>query len=251
MYKYYLFDLDRTLWSFDKNSKRTLFRLIDKYGLAEKFGVTDKELFFRKYEEINHALWAKYEAGEITKEELRYARFFIIFEDYLKEQEDPGHIAPAGLSEFAKEFGEAYLNEMTFETGLEPGAREVLARIKEKGGKIAIVTNGFKEVQYRKLKNSDILRYIDAVIISEEAGAHKPSPVIFRKALEAICPAEEYGNNRAGVKKQTLMVGDDFTNDIEGAQVFGIPQFYYNPYHKPCEGGPTYESDSLSDVLKL
>ena len=45
------------------------------------------------------------------------------------------------------------------------------------------------------------------------------------------------------------MVGDDFTNDIEGAQIYGIDQFYYNPYHKPCDGGPTYESDNLIDLI--
>ena len=70
-------------------------------------------------------------------------------------------------------------------------------------------------------------------------------------ALSALCGEENYANNilRSKIKSETLMVGDDFENDIEGAQIFGIDQFYYNPKHKPCDGGPTYESDNLIDLL--
>ncbi len=249
MYKYYLFDLDRTLWSFDKNAKRAIFGLIDEYSLFSMFGFDDKELFFDRYDKINHRLWAKYEAGELTKEELRRLRFHKVFEEYLKEKDNSCNFTEKALEELSTEFGEAYLTRMTYETELEPNAAEVLAGIKLKGGKISIISNGFKEVQHRKLSNSGIMQYVDAVITSEETGIHKPSPVIFRKALEAIATKEQYDNNRRYVKKVTLMVGDDFANDIEGAQIFGIDQFYYNPNHTPCEGLPTYESDNLSDIL--
>ena len=66
-YKYYLFDIDRTLWAFDLNAKNAIFYLIDKFNLAERIGVTDKELFFKRYEDINKVLWQRYERGEITK----------------------------------------------------------------------------------------------------------------------------------------------------------------------------------------
>jgi FMN phosphatase YigB (HAD superfamily) len=79
------------------------------------------------------------------------------------------------------------------------------------------------------------------VFISEEVGYHKPNPRIFTAALTAI----------NGKKKETLMVGDDFRNDIEGAQVFGIDQFYYNPHRVPCDGGPTYMGHDLRDLKDL
>ncbi len=71
-------------------------------------------------------------------------------------------------------------------------------------------------------------------------------------ALSALCGEENYNNAelRSSIKSQALMIGDDFTNDIEGAQVFGIDQFYYNPKHKPCDGGPTYESDNLLELIR-
>ena len=256
-YKYYLFDIDRTLWAFDLNAKNAIFYLIDKFKLAESIGVTDKELFFQRYEEINKVLWQRYERGEITKDTLRSLRFretFIIF------CEENGRFAQFGktseeqqanITSFSQEFGEAYLERMIFETALEPNAREVLETLKARGCRIAVISNGFKEVQYRKMRNSGIIDYIDAFFISEEVGIHKPCPVIFKRALEALCGKEAYAikEKRPGIKSQALMVGDDFTNDIEGAQIFGIDQFYYNPYHKPCDGGPTYESDNLIDII--
>jgi putative hydrolase of the HAD superfamily len=245
-YNYYLFDLDRTLWDFDKNAKSAIFKLLDKYSLSALLGIHNKEEFFKRYEEINHRLWSNYEAGKITKEYLRSARFYETFITYSNESTACENHK---LQEFSIEFGEAYLNQMTYETALEPHAREVLCALKNDGAKIAVVTNGFQEVQYRKLNNSNLMGFIDAVIISEEVGVHKPNPQIFQKALEAICPPDEYATNRTQIKQGSLMVGDDFANDIEGAQIFGIDQFYYNPHHKPCDGGPTYESDTLLDLF--
>ena len=120
-----------------------------------------------------------------------------------------------------------------------------------KNQQIVWISNGFKEVQYRKLRNSKIIDYIDAFFISEEVGIHKPCPIIFKRALEALCGKEAYAikENRPEIKSQALMIGDDFANDIEGAQIYGIDQFYYNPYHKPCDGGPTYVSDNLIDLI--
>ncbi len=257
-YKYYLFDIDRTLWNFDLNAKNAIFRLMDRHNLAARIGAEDKELFFKRYEEINKVLWQRYERGEICKEELRSQRFHDTFLIFCKEN---GKFSEFGTSaeeqeknirEFSEEFGKEYLEQMIHETELEPNAREVLVELKRRGCRIAVISNGFKEVQYRKLRNSNIIQYIDAFFISEEVGVHKPSPIIFRMALSALCGEENYNNTelRSQIKAETLMVGDDFANDIEGAQIFGIDQFYYNPYHKPCDGGPTYESDNLIDLLQ-
>jgi putative hydrolase of the HAD superfamily len=105
---------------------------------------------------------------------------------------------------------------------------------------MAVITNGFREVQHRKLENSGIAKYFEAVMISEEQGVHKPSPIIFKRALKAI----------GGIKSEAIMVGDDFANDIEGAMIFGIDQFFYNYNSVPCDGGPTYDSSDLRDLVR-
>jgi len=253
-YKYFLFDLDRTLWDFDKNAKSALFKLVDSQKLPQLFGVTDKEEFFQRYEVINQALWKQYERGEILKEELRCNRFLYTLQDIL-DKAPAGSLqahsfTPQQLHCFALEFGEKYLEFMAMETSLVPGAEEVLAAVKGKGGKIAIISNGFKGGQYRMMNTTCIHKYVDSVVVSEEVGAMKPFPVVFRKALEAICGEEYYKNAPSRARGEAIMVGDDFANDIEGAQIFGIDQFYYNPYNRPCDGGPTYEGSDLKELLR-
>lgn len=222
-YKYYLFDLDRTLWDFETNSSKNISDLLNKY-YPESF---DQSLFLEKYTEINNHLWAQYEKGEIKKEYLRWARFHETFKEF-------------GISntESAIAFAKKYLDLMPSYTTLMPWAKEVLEILKSRGAHMAIITNGFKEVQYKKLENSNIINYFESIIISEELGVRKPSPCIFKKAMDSI----------NGTKGATLMVGDDFTNDIEGAMIFGIDQFYYNLHSIPCEGRPTYESSDLRDL---
>lgn len=253
-YRYFLFDLDRTLWDFDKNAKSALFKLVDSQQLPQLFGVACKEEFFQQYEVINQQLWKQYERGEILKEELRCNRFLFTLQQILDTTPQgslPAHkFTPDELHAFSLAFGEKYLEFMSMETGLIPGAEQVLEAVKAKGGKIAIISNGFKGVQYRKMNTTCIHKYVDAVVVSEEVGAMKPSPVIFRKALEALCGEEEYRKSPSLARSRAIMVGDDFANDIEGAQIFGIDQFYFNPYGKPCDGGPTYESGALTGLLE-
>ena len=252
-YRYFLFDLDRTLWDFDKNAKSALFKLVDSQQLPYYFGVTCKEEFFQRYEVINQGLWKQYERGEILKEELRCNRFEFTLKEYLKiapQDTLPAHtFTPEELHQFALDFGEKYLEFMSMETGLIPGAEKVLKYVKSQGGKVAIISNGFKGVQYRKMNTTCIHKYVDTVVVSEEAGAMKPSPIIFQKALESVCGEEYYKKAPSRAREEAIMVGDDFSNDIEGAQAFGIDQFYFNPYNRPCDGCATYTSCNLEDLL--
>jgi len=225
-YKYFLFDLDRTLWDFDLNARNNISVLIDKYSLP----VADKRAFYDDYNEINHKLWNLYEKGKLPKEALRVERFHQTLIKY-------------GIDDIllAKNIGEEYLEKMPEQTILMPHAMEVLTELERRGSVCAIVSNGFKEVQYRKIRNSGIDHFFKAVMISEEQGFHKPSPLIFKRALDAI----------GGVKDESIMVGDDFANDIEGAMIFGIDQFFYNYKSVPCDGGPTYNCNDLRELLTI
>lgn len=242
-YRYYLIDIDRTLWDFDKNSERAICHLIGKYPHLDKAICNGeggdagyKHIFFEKYDILNHKLWAQYESGELTKDKLRWYRFYAAFELYGLHDE-----------EFAKQFGDDYLAQMICEKELIPGAQEMLAHIESLGGKMAVLSNGFKEVQYHKLERSGIRQYFSEVVISEEVGYQKPDPNIFRIALERLCGFTEAENPSGWIeaKEATLMIGDDPTNDIIGAKYFGIDQFFYNPKGKPSPGA-TFESEELT-----
>ena len=224
-YKYLLFDLDRTLWDFDANARNNIFSLLDKFTVTP-----DKQGFFDNYEEINHALWTEYEKGVLTKEELKGERFYRTLKLYGVDDRN-----------IARQIGDEYLRQMPLQKELMPYAMEVLSGLNNRGCKMAIITNGFKEVQYKKLEISGIAKFFDAVMVSEEQGVNKPCPIIFKRALNAI----------GGDKVNALMVGDDFANDIEGAMIFGIDQFFYNYRSIPCDGGPTYNSGDLRDLLAI
>ncbi|MDP3452253.1 MAG: YjjG family noncanonical pyrimidine nucleotidase [Bacteroidales bacterium] len=223
-YRYILFDLDRTLWDFNSNAKNNIFSLLGTFKLSS----INKELFYQRYELVNHRLWALYEKGELPKESLRWERFHKTLLEF-------GH----DNRELATDMGEEYLKSMPYQTILMPYALEVLTQLKRRECKMALISNGFKEVQYKKIENSGIGHFFDAVMISEEQGVHKPSPIIFKRALESI----------NGVKSDSLMVGDDYANDIEGAMIFGIDQFFYSSTPAPYERGATYESGDLRDLL--
>ena len=77
-YKHLFFDLDRTLWDFDKNSEETIAELFVTHDLKDKLKV-EFGTFFQKYLAVNHECWALYRIGKITKDELRLQRFHNTF----------------------------------------------------------------------------------------------------------------------------------------------------------------------------
>lgn len=234
-YRYYLFDIDRTLWDFDTNADAALRRMIAAHPLLKPFS-GQPEVFIACYERNNHRLWDEYEAGLLCKDDLRWRRF----SDTLEEQGTPNEA-------LGREMGERYLNEMIQGTALMPYARQVLEHLHQQGARIGALTNGFREVQYQKLERSGIRQYFDAVVISEEVGYLKPHPEIFRIALEQTAGISAADDPQAwkALKEETLMVGDDARNDIEGAQIFGIDQWFVKKYAASYGVGATYESDDL------
>ena len=136
-------------------------------------------------------------------------------------------------------------------TDLMPYSREVLESIRQKGGKIGAITNGFKEVQHQKLERSGILQYFETLVISEEVGYLKPHPEIFRIALEKLSgiSAQTEPERWEAAKKATLMVGDDARNDIEGACLFGIDQYFAKKNAATYGIEATYQADDLRLLL--
>ncbi|MGZ4103599.1 MAG: HAD hydrolase-like protein, partial [Bacteroidia bacterium] len=159
--KHIFFDLDRTLWDFEKNSENILHQLIQTYGLTAKCGV-DAPVIIDTYKKINKELWEQYGNNQITKEQLRSSRFTktLATFDY--------HFLGFGL-ELEKE----YIERSPYQTHLIEGTLEVLEYLKKKYD-LHILTNGFKEIQHIKLKQSNLKPFFAHVVISEETGYQKP-----------------------------------------------------------------------------
>ncbi|HAX96391.1 MAG TPA: noncanonical pyrimidine nucleotidase, YjjG family [Prolixibacteraceae bacterium] len=200
MYKHLFFDLDNTIWDFDLNSYHALREVYDQYGLSDG----EYEQFNQVYNRNNDHLWELYRKHEITKADLAASRFSLTFEEL-------------GIAKIdGAEFNHHYLERMPHQTRLCKGARELLDQLAP-SFTMHIITNGFVEVQHKKMANSDLEKYFAHVFISEELKSPKPAPEIYHHALKT-------SNAR---KKESLMIGDSWDVDILGAMGVGIDQVHF------------------------
>ncbi len=207
--KHLFFDLDRTLWDFEANSKKALQQIFTEYKLENQ--IEHFNHFHHTYLRINKDLWQKYGKKKISKEELRDARFL----KTLKYHEIHNQ-------ELADQISQAYIDLSPKQTKLFPNAIETLTKLHEMGFKMHIITNGFVEVQYIKLKESKLEPFFDVIVCSEHIGFNKPDRRIFEHALNLACAKAE----------ESMMIGDDLQVDILGANQVGMEAVLFDPEKK-------------------
>lgn len=201
------FDLDHTLWDFERNSALTYRNLFEEHAIELPL-----EEFLGHYVPLNLQFWKKYREGRITKEKLRYERLKTVFDRMGFPISDTG----------IHRLSEAYIEQLSSHTHLIPYCLETLDYLRGKY-RLHIITNGFEEVQFRKLRNSRIDSYFQEVVNSDRAGVKKPDPGIFRIALEAAGIQPERG----------VMIGDSLEADIKGARSVGLQALHFNVHQEP------------------
>lgn len=236
---YILFDLDRTLWDFDGNAELT-YKAMFEYFELEKLCHVDYTTFHNRYQEINDVLWEAYRNGTVTKEQLSLHRFSYTLAAFGYDAESP-HIIKLSLR-----MADYYVVEGTKQTGLMPGAREVLDWLVERQDRynLSVITNGFSEAQIPKMRTSGIDRYFSHFFLSEDLGFMKPD----RRFFDAVVHRLNVPAN------QCLVIGDDYRVDIVGAQAVGIPQVWYNykgQARKSDDVKPTYEITHLLQLKEI
>ncbi len=228
MYKHLFFDLDRTLWDFDTNSREVLHELSAKYRLEER-GVLSTDTFISEYIAINEVLWAEYRLDLIDKETLRFDRFHRALQIY--------GINDRKLSE---DIGNDYTSIGPQRSHLLPDAKEVLGYLQEKYV-LHIITNGFEETQHIKMECSGLKPFFGEIITSERAGCKKPDKRIFDYSV-AVAKTDLVSS---------LMIGDCLIADIEGARNAGIHQVYFNPGSVAHSDTPTFEIKHLKELINF
>ncbi|MDC7995975.1 YjjG family noncanonical pyrimidine nucleotidase [Altibacter sp. HG106] len=216
------FDLDHTLWDFDRNSALAFEQVFVKHDIALTLPA-----FQQVYEPINLAYWKQYRDNKISKLELRRGRFRDAFEPFGMRFDE------AQLDALAV----TYIEELPKNNHLFEGVEETLEYLSERY-RLHIITNGFEEVQYIKLKNSKIDHFFRSVTTSEEAGVKKPHPDIFKLALQKT----------ASNPNTSLMIGDSFEADIEGAHAYGMHTLFYN-YRKEEFTHPHNTIETISQIM--
>lgn len=227
MIQHIFFDLDHTIWDFDKNAEETLTELYHQYEL-QSLGLNSCETFIHRYTENNQLLWAEYHMGRITKETLRSERFHKTFIEMGVSPESVPH-----------QFEADYVRFSPNKTNLFEGSEKVLAYLQKKYS-LHIISNGFKETTLIKMDRCNLNPYFTNVIISEDVGVNKPDKAIFEYALQ-----------KAGAKKEnSIMIGDSIEADIRGAQDYGIKAIFFNPLNKEKPSDVEWQIQHLEELLQ-
>ncbi len=227
-YQHLFFDLDHTLWDYDRNVTESLSELYELYCLKE-LGIPSFEFFFESFHHVNFQLWDWYNVGKIDKDNLRKERFPRIFSHAGGKAE----AIPVG-------FEEDFMHRTSSKPHVFPYSKEILHYLKGKY-KIHVITNGFNESQAKKMKSSGLDGFFELVVTSETTGHKKPDPRIFQFALDQLKTEA----------KHCLMIGDNPDSDILGAQRVNIDQVFFNPEGKSIDLQPTYTIAHLRELEDL
>ncbi len=205
------FDLDDTLVDFHANSRAAHRILFDECGLGRYYASADE--WIDVYEMHNHDLWARYGRAEITQEFLRVDRFATPLRphwDGCKES----------LIEFSKALDPLYLGHLAEQTVLIDGAVDLLTHLRAHDYNIGILSNGFKDVQHRKLANTGLDRLVDLTVLSDDIGINKPDPRLYGYAMR---------QSGTTAPEMHTMIGDNLMTDIEGAIRAGWHAIHLDP----------------------
>ncbi len=224
-------DFDDTLYDTHGNAVIALGELYEYLHLEQHFD--DPNIFYDDYWETNIRLWKQYSQGEIERRYLIVERFRHPLS--LGKGIDP-------TPEYCIEVSNKFLSLCAVKPGLVDGAKELMDYLRGKSYRMHLCSNGFHEVQYKKLHACGLYDYFDTIILSEDAGANKPSPIFFSYAFE-----------KSGASKETtLMIGDNFNTDILGAKQAGLDTIYFNRFPDyPAPEAVTHEVHHLRDILNI
>lgn len=227
-YRHLFFDLDHTLWDFETNADETLRHLFEEHDLG-RHGIS-VEKFIQVYSDINHGLWRLYQGGKINQQQLRATRFPRTFLQLGLREED----SPAGISE-------QFTDILPQKKAVFPYTYEVLDYLRDKGYRLHLITNGFRDIQYIKLDASRLTEYFEEIVTSECCGHLKPDTRIFEHALERT----------GATAPESLMIGDNLECDVLGAYNAGLDQVYFNPAQRRHFNQITYEISCLSELKEI
>lgn len=207
-YRWLLFDADGTLFDYDRAERAALAAALQQIGVAFQ------PEYLAAYRRVNHEVWQALERGQITPDVLKVRRFELLFQ-------------AVGVTHSPADFSARYLNAIADCAVLIDGALEVVQALQARY-RMAIVTNGLSLVQRRRFERSAIRDSVAEIVISEEIGAAKPAAEYFDATFARL------GNPS---KTEVLMIGDNWSSDIEGGVNYGLDTCWYNPSRQPRPNG--------------
>ena len=223
-------DFDDTLYDTYGNAVIALRETFEAFNLGQWF--PDPQVFYDAYWQANIDLWSRYSRGEITRD-------YLIVERFRRPlSEGQGLEVTEAL---CMEMSDKFLDFCAGKPGVVEGAHELMDYLQSKGYRMHMCSNGFHEVQYKKLAACGLRDYFQTIILSEDAGANKPSKQFF-----------DYAFKVSGAKRETtLMIGDNLQTDILGAHDAGLDTILFNRWNVEPSDIPTHTVTSLREIMTL
>jgi HAD superfamily (subfamily IA) hydrolase, TIGR02254 len=227
-YKHLLFDFDDTIYDTHRNAEEALHEVYDHFSINEIY--PDYSEFSEVYWKKNREVWELYSKNLIKREELIIERFLY-----------PLRVKNTGTEDEALRMSDFFLDSTSQKKNLIEGAYDLLSKLYPLYP-MHILSNGFTEVQYKKLRSGGVDHFFTKVILSEQIGVNKPDKRFFDYALDQI----------GTTASQTIMIGDNYNTDIIGAINSGIDQIFFNPNSLDVDGiQPTYQVKKLSEITEI
>lgn len=218
------FDLDDTLYDFSRSSELALHDTYLHFNLSRFYN--SEEQWIDIYHRHNSMLWQQYDKGLIHQDALRKQRFLLTLQE-VNAPESALLTLPGDLDSY-------YLTSLSSTGLVKEGAEATLRRAKELGFKIGILSNGFLDTQYRKLRSASLEKYIDCVVLSDEIDVNKPDKRLYDYALSKASTSAD----------KSLMIGDNLATDIAGALNAGWKAVFYDP-------GAGHKNSDVPTIEKL
>ena len=229
-YKDLFIDFDDTLYDTYGNAVTSLRETFQAFRLDRWF--SNPQVFYDAYWQANIELWKRYAHGEITRD-------FLIVERFRRPLSEGQGMEVTEA--FCLEMSDRFLDFCSSKPGVVEGAHELMDYLRSKGYRMHMCSNGFHEVQYKKLAACGLRDYFDTIILSEDAGANKPSTLYFDYAFKTS------GANR----ETTLMIGDNLQTDIIGAHDAGLDTILFNRWNVEPSPYPTHTVVALREIKDI
>lgn len=229
-YKDLFIDFDDTLYDTYGNAVIALRETFDAFHLERWF--PNPQVFYDAYWAANIDLWTRYSRGEITRD-------FLIVERFRRPLSTGDGLAVT--DDLCLEMSDVFLDYCSSKPGVVEGAHSLMDYLRQRGYRMHMTSNGFHEVQYKKLAACGLRDYFDTIILSEDAGVNKPSPQYFDYALKVSGASRE----------TTLMIGDNLNTDIVGAHNAGLDTILFNRWGVEPTDVPTHTVTRLLDIKDI
>lgn len=222
MIKAVLIDIDDTIFDFEKCSKNSFLKTLEKFNL--KF----KEEDFSYFNKVNDILWTKQKLGEINIEEVFIKRDYLMGKYFNIDIEK-------GL------FNDLFVKFLYDEIEMVDGIEDLLLYLSDKY-KIFTASNGVYDMQVNRIKKSNLSKYFTDIFVSDKIGYEKPDKKFFQKIMDLTNFSNDY----------LIMIGDSIKSDIIGAKNSKIKSIYFNKEDKKIsDENFTYQVKNLSEIKKI